>query len=73
MSYVELAESYERDHERANQEHERAEQERTRADHHAAREKMLMARLRALGFNPDDVTSDNFAESIDTSETQSVE
>jgi Uma2 family endonuclease len=73
MSYVELAESYERDHERASQEHERAEQERARADHHAAREKMLMARLRALGFNPDDVTSDNFAESIDTSETQSVE
>jgi hypothetical protein len=48
MSYVELAESYERDRERANQEHERAEQERARADHYAAREKMLLARLRAF-------------------------
>jgi hypothetical protein len=73
MSYVELAELYERDHERAQQEHERAEQERARADHHAAREKMLIARLRALGFNPDDVTADNFAESIDTSERAAVE
>lgn len=73
MSYVELAELYERDHERVTQEHERAEQERARADYHAAREKMLIARLRALGFNPDDVTADNFAESIDTSERAAVE
>ena len=71
-SYVELAELAERDHERAQQEHERAEQERARADYHAGREKMLIARLRALGFNPDEVTADNFADSIDTSETQSV-
>jgi|GEM_PF-651010 len=73
LSYVELAERYERDHERATQEHERAEQERKRADYHAAREKMLMARLRALGFNPDDVTSDNFAVSVDNSEVPSIE
>ncbi len=70
---MELAERYERDHERATQEHERAEQERKRADYHAAREKMLMARLRALGFNPDDVTSDNFAVSVDNSEVPSIE
>jgi Uma2 family endonuclease len=73
LSYVELAERYERDHERAQQEHERAEQERKRADYNAAREKMLMARLRALGFNPDDVTSDNFSDSVDTSEVPSIE
>lgn len=73
LSYVELAEIAERDRERANQEHERAEQERSRADYHAAREKMLLARLRALGFNPDDVTSDNFSVSIDTSEQAAVE
>jgi hypothetical protein len=34
---------------------------------------MLMARLRALGFNPDDVTSDNFAVSVDNSEVPSIE
>jgi Uma2 family endonuclease len=73
LSYVELADVAERDRERANQEHERAEQERSRADYHAAREKMLLARLRALGFNPDDVTADNFSVSIDTSEQATVE
>lgn len=73
LSYVELSEIAERDRERAEQEHERAEQERTRADYHASREKMLMARLRALGFNPDDVTSDNFTVSIDSSEQATVE
>jgi len=73
LSYVELAEVAERDRERANQEHERAEQERSRADYHATREKMLIARLRALGFNPDDVTADNFSVSIDTSEQAAVE
>lgn len=53
LTYTELGQLLEREHERAERERERAEQERERAEQERGRADRLAAQLRAAGLEPD--------------------